>query len=756
MTTTRRICFATPELLGLTRNGGIGASYALLADLLAAHGWDVHVVYCGTEGSADAVRAVRQELAQQGIGLSTVEEGPTSADFRVLGVFPNPCGVGRSEEVLAALRHLCERDRFDLLQFADWPGLGFRPIQAQRNGLAFADLTTVVKLHGMQPWVRELNQQWPASFDTLVGEFGERYAFEHADVQMGASRYILDFARRLGWRVRDDAVACPNPLGAPKCPRVWDTDAAPAEIVFFGRLERRKGYEIFVRAVADLDPTLAITFLGKDTPREAGRPASDWIRERLVGRQLTLLHDHDRTQAISYLSSGNRLAVIPSLAENHSHAVAECMVNGIPFLAAATGGIPETVSCPDLHAHLLFEPTAAALGRRLAAYLSAPAERRRAWHERQLELANVAEHNRAIVAHYERLLANAPRRAVRAEARAAVAAQPPLVTVAVPHHNLGAYLPEALASIAAQTYPRLEVLVIDDGSTDPESHRVFDEEERRYPAFRFLRQTNAGLGATRNRALAEATGEFYLPMDADNVALPELVERLVAALRTNAGCAAVTPYLHWFDDAPASERRIRAAYRGTGGPLALAGIHNVFGDATGLFRTATLRAVGGYDAQREVILEDWHLYVKLIGSGFGVDVLPAPLLLYRIRAGSMVRSGDIYAGQVRVVRELAQAGPLAPAEQLGLWTALASASVQLEDLRQRFHAAEVRYQALVAARPAEPPPPPPVLRYRLADRAAAILRRVPLLQRIGRRVARMLAPAPPPVTPPDPPSAPAA
>src|SRR5262249_31408807 len=103
----------------------------------------------------------------------------------------------------------------------------------------------------------------------------------------------------------------------------------------------------------------------------------------------------------------------------------------------------------------------------------------------------------------------------------------PLVTVCIPYYNLAAHLPRTLASLAEQTYPHLEVLVIDDGSTDPAARAVFDQMNDRFSRFRFLRQPNAGIGATRNRGLAEARGDYFLPVDADNVTRPDMVERFV-------------------------------------------------------------------------------------------------------------------------------------------------------------------------------------------------------------------------------------
>src|SRR5262249_55595604 len=159
------------------------------------------------------------------------------------------------------------------------------------------------------------------------------------------------------------------------------------------------------------------------------------------------------------------------------------------------------------------------------------------------------------------------------------------------HYNLGRYLPQTLAALARQTYCNLDVLVIDDGSTDQASIAVFDRMRTLYPRFRFLRQDNAGIGATRNRGLPEARGVYFIPVDADNVSRPDMVERFVSAIQWNPDVHALSCYFLAFrerDDL--SRQEFAYAYRATGGPHALASIRNVYGDANGIFRTEALRA----------------------------------------------------------------------------------------------------------------------------------------------------------------------
>ena len=260
----------------------------------------------------------------------------------------------------------------------------------------------------------------------------------------------------------------------------------------------------------------------------------------------------------------------------------------------------------------------------------------------------------------------------------------PLVTVAIAHYNLGRYLPDTLATLAAQTYANLEVIAIDDGSTDASSVEVFEAMRARYPSFTFLRQANAGIGATRNRCLELARGEFFVPVDADNLARPDMIAKFVTALTRNPNLSAMTCYFLAFDtDAPDYQpTSYLYAHRPTGGPHALAGIRNVYGDANAVFRTAALQAVGGYETDRGTSCEDWEAFVKLVHAGHRIGVVPDHLFYYRHRPGGFSRSTNWFANHQRVLRQFANVGALPPAEALALWSALLGFHQHLERLEK--------------------------------------------------------------------------
>jgi glycosyltransferase involved in cell wall biosynthesis len=276
----------------------------------------------------------------------------------------------------------------------------------------------------------------------------------------------------------------------------------------------------------------------------------------------------------------------------------------------------------------------------------------------------------------------------------------PLVTIGIAYYNLGKYLPETLAALVNQTYRNFEVLVIDDGSIDSHSIRVFAEMETRYPQYRFLRQPNLGIGATRNRCLELARGEYFIPVDADNVSLPQMVERFVAAIRRNPDLDAMTCYFLAFED---GSRKILHAGRPTGGPHVLASIRNIYGDANAIFRTQSFREIGGYETDRGTSCEDWEAFVKLVNAGKRIGVVPDHLFYYRQLADGFSRRTNKFANHERVLRQFKQLPIWPQAEGTLLWSALLGFHQSIERLKSR--------QSL--------------WRYRIADAVVAVLRRVP-------------------------------
>ena len=668
----RSLCIVTAELPHLYKNGGIGSCNWHLASLLARRGWRIHILYCGQVNDPADKKSASSNLGQLGCSISYLDDCELSNEMQTAACEPSAF-LDRSDQVCNALQTLHRAHHFSLIEFADYQGIGFRPIQAKRTGLAFDDVCMIVKLHSSSQWVREANLTWIAHADDLLVDYCERYAFEMADVQIAPCQYMLDYARSAGWQVKETAQVVPYvfPHSKDACTR---TPAVIDEIVFFGRMETRKGLEVFLEAVGRLPASYEITFLGKKGVLSNGLSSDEMIVAALKGRKCTFLDKLDRHEALEYLSKGSRLAVMPSLVDNSPNTVIECATHGIPFLAARSGGIPELLPDPELEIELLFEPNAKSLSAQLKRYLDLPPAQRQILTEKAQKITDVRANNESVLVHYHQLIHEqvAPTLTTTpSSSPVRLAEEQPLVTVAVTYFNLPEYLPEVLESLAAQTYANLEIIVVDDGSTSPIAIRVFEEQRRLYPQFRFLSQANGGLSAARNLALAEASGEYFLPVDADNIARPDMVAIFVRGLRRNPDLSALACYFLAFEtDADRQSGTHLYAYRPTGGPHVMASFRNVYGDANSIFRTADLRAIDGYEPDRDSTCEDWEAFVKLINAGFKLDVLPEHLFFYRHRPNSLLRNTSPYRNQRRVLRHYFKLDELPKAERMGLWSAL--------------------------------------------------------------------------------------
>lgn len=193
----------------------------------------------------------------------------------------------------------------------------------------------------------------------------------------------------------------------------------------------------------------------------------------------------------------------------------------------------------------------------------------------------------------------------------------PLVSIVVPCHDHGRFLGEALASALAQTHRPLEVLVVDDGSTDDSA----DVAER--AGVRVLRGEHAGVERAVNRGVREATGELVVRLDADDVLEHRYVERLVAALRRSpeAAYAYCTP--RFFGARTGTMRCFPFS------PYFLVRRTN-FVNASALVRRDDFLAVGGYDESLGgAAQEDWDLWLRLLERGRRGTFVREPLLRWR-------------------------------------------------------------------------------------------------------------------------------
>lgn len=213
----------------------------------------------------------------------------------------------------------------------------------------------------------------------------------------------------------------------------------------------------------------------------------------------------------------------------------------------------------------------------------------------------------------------------------------PLISVVIPNYNYGCYLPQAIDSALEQSYPNIEVIVVDDGSTD-DSEAVL----RRYgKRVRWFQQRHQGVSAARNCGIQESRGEFVAFLDADDMWRPAKLERQVELLRNPAVGMVYCGVQH----INASGQPLGTNVSGRRGrvlkELALLRAPGVpVGGSSVLVRKECFERTGCFDVALSTSA-DWDM-CRRIACHYEIEIVREPLVLYRLHDSSMHRNVDVF------------------------------------------------------------------------------------------------------------------
>lgn len=201
----------------------------------------------------------------------------------------------------------------------------------------------------------------------------------------------------------------------------------------------------------------------------------------------------------------------------------------------------------------------------------------------------------------------------------------PCVSVIIPCFNQGEYLHDAVQSVLNQRYDSLEIIIVNDGSTD--STTIEALKAYTSPTIRVLHTENQGLSRARNNGIAVARGRYILPLDADDAIAEGYISRAVAVLDANPHMGIVY-----------GEAVFTGAASGRWN-LPPASLHrmltrNVIFHAA-FFRKSAWEKTGGYNSNMRYGLEDWDFWLSLLEQGCSIARLDCVVYHYRIAETSM-------------------------------------------------------------------------------------------------------------------------
>lgn len=220
------------------------------------------------------------------------------------------------------------------------------------------------------------------------------------------------------------------------------------------------------------------------------------------------------------------------------------------------------------------------------------------------------------------------------------ATRDPVVSVVIPCYGQAAYLPEAIESIVAQTYPSWEAIIVDDGSPDDTAAVARRLAAIHGPRIRLLEQANAGVSAARNAGIAAAAGRYILPLDPDDRVAPRMLELTVAALDAEPSVAVAYVEMMSFGAETGEGTSGRIEYD----PDLLTAWNFVCN--TSLFRKDAWAATGGYRTDMVWGYEDWDFWLACASAGLRMKRVPEALYFHRSRPDSRSTTATQHRGEL--------------------------------------------------------------------------------------------------------------
>ncbi len=644
--TRKSICLVTNDIKGLTRGGGTAGFVATIAETLAIEGHAVTVLvdrtYPPDNGTFEQWIAY---YAQKNINITVLKGKPDI-------LFHGDEYLIISYEIYEWLK--CHH--FDIIQFNDYEGMGFYTALAKRHKLAFIKTLICVVVHSPHLYLKEASLSFIDNIRSLEIDYIEKSMVENADVVITPSQYMLGWMKSNGFKLPRDSFVQQNilPPYVFKLPKDYTPMKKPiTELVFFGLLQDIKGIALFCDLVEKLSKEntvgFTITFLGKEAFID-DLPCTSYLQWRAIKWNVPwqIVSDLGPAEALQYLQSGNRLAVMASILDNSPYSIIECIQNQIPFITSKVGGIPELIHAADID-KVCFTRSLDGLYQKVTSVLTEGAFTVRP--RIRGELKETSWKNWYNQVDYK----NTP-----TDDTDILSTQQPFVSVIITHYNRAQYLRQAVTSILEQDYENIELIVVDDGSRLPEAIACLSqlESELCNHNFRVIRQENKYLGAARNTGARHAKGDYVAYLDDDDYAKPNRIStQLRSALLTGADIVLAGIDEFTGSNAPNSNTVPRAKWVPVGPSVAVGLFKNCYGAVPALIKKDLFDKIGGFTEVVKLGFEDWEYWARAVTNGYKLELVPEALNWYRITPSSMLQTTPHYLNHQIAIQPYLDAVP---------------------------------------------------------------------------------------------------
>jgi glycosyltransferase involved in cell wall biosynthesis len=209
------------------------------------------------------------------------------------------------------------------------------------------------------------------------------------------------------------------------------------------------------------------------------------------------------------------------------------------------------------------------------------------------------------------------------------------VSLIIPTYNCGQYISQAIESALKQTYKDIEIIVVDDGSTDYTREVLKPYVTKRI--CQYIYQSNQGVAKARNTGILAAKGEYIAYVDADDEMDKRMIAVCIEALAREKTDWCITDILRIESKGDDDRTRICKTIVPKNPEMGI--LKNDFSLRSPFFRKETLLGVGLYDASL-LTREDWDMNIRLIQNSKFFSYIPEPLYIYKIRSNSLMKNNN--------------------------------------------------------------------------------------------------------------------
>ncbi|MFW2105525.1 glycosyltransferase family 2 protein [Acinetobacter guillouiae] len=227
----------------------------------------------------------------------------------------------------------------------------------------------------------------------------------------------------------------------------------------------------------------------------------------------------------------------------------------------------------------------------------------------------------------------------------------PLVSIVIPSYNHGNFIQNCIQSVIDQTYQNIELIIIDDGSTDDSILKIQEMLRKckdRFIRFEFRHRVNKGLSATLNEAVDWCQGEYYSAIASDDMMLALKTSTQVKLLQKNLDVVAVFGALELIDNIEkiGEIRQPNKIFEFKD----LIYTDQFLPAPTQMIRLLKLKETGGY--VNDIIIDDWYIYLKLLENGGKILYVNEIFCKYRVHIGNTFSNPSKMAlGRLQVINE---------------------------------------------------------------------------------------------------------